>query len=320
VARRGAAVPTGRLRVANRPTELVVSDTMALMPRTPHDLTSDDIVLGHFTLGRSYPLRERLAVAAEAGVAGIGLFMGDIERWATDDELAAMLDEYGLLLVDLDLINLAAGDEVTRVRSNRFVQRAAELAGRFGCRYLQTIAPHVEPGAARHEETVDALGQVADKLAPYGVEVGLEYTGFTTVSTLAGAVAVVDACGRPNVGVCVDVWHHCRASGGVPLAGSVPAEIVRCVQLDDGPLQPVDADYKVDCLRNRLAPGDGEMDVVGFAAQLMAIGVDLPWTIEVCRDDAELVEGRGRSHALHCVAATRAVLAEARARVGDRGA
>ena len=174
------------------------------MPRTPHDLTSDDIVLGHFTLGRSFPLRERLAIAAEAGVAGVGLFMGDIERWAPDDELAPMLDEYGLLLVDLDLINLAARDEATRARSELFVRRAAELAGRFGCRYLQTIAPHVEPGAAGRDETIDALGRVADAVAPYGVEVGLEYTGFTTVSTLADAVAVVDACDRPNVGVCID--------------------------------------------------------------------------------------------------------------------
>src|SRR5262245_46464627 len=100
------------------------------MARVPQDLSSDDIVLGHFTLGRSYPLRDRLAIAAEAGVAGVGLFMGDIERWATDDELEVMLDEYGLLLVDLDLVNLAARDEATRERSERFVQRAAELGDR----------------------------------------------------------------------------------------------------------------------------------------------------------------------------------------------
>ena len=278
------------------------------VPRSPHDLTSSDIVLGHFTFGRSYPLRERLAIAAEAGVAGIGLFMGDIERWASDDELAAMLDAHGLLLVDLDLINLAARDAPTRERSDRFVRRAVELADRFGCRYLQTIAPHAEPGAAGREETIDALGTVADAVAPSGLEVGLEYTGFTTIATLADAVAIVQACGRANVGVCVDVWHHTRASGAVELAPVVPASMIRCVQLNDGPLVPVDPDYKPDCLRNRLAPGEGEMDAAGFTQQLAAIGVDLPWTVEVCRDDDELADGRGRIHALRCVAATRAVL------------
>jgi len=252
----------------------------------------------HFTLGRSYPLTERLAIAAEAGVAGIGLFMGDIERWASDDELASMLDEFGLLLVDLDLINLAAQDEPTRARSERFVRRAAQLADRFGCRYLQTIAPHVEPGAAGREETIDALGRVADAVAPYGMEVGLEYTGFTTISTVVDAAAVAAACGRANVGICVDIWHHTRASGGVELAGSIAAPMVRCVQLDDGPLVPVEPDYKLDCLRNRLAPGEGEMDVARRLAELITMGVDVPWTIEVCRDDDELVGELGRAHAL----------------------
>jgi sugar phosphate isomerase/epimerase len=287
------------------------------MARTPHDLTSDDIVLGHFTLGRSYPLRDRLTVAAEAGVAGVGLFMGDIERWATDDDLAAMLGQYGLLLVDLDLINLVPRDDVTRERSERFVGRAAELADRFGCRYLQTIAPHAEPGAAGREQTIDALGSVADALAPYAVEVGLEYTGFTTIRTLPEAVSVVEACGRSNLGVCVDVWHHTRSSNGVALAPSVPSSMIRCVQLNDGPLVPVDPDYKTDCLRNRLAPGEGEMGLVDFVDQFATMGVDIPWTIEVCRDDAELVDGRGRAHVLRCVNATRAVLAESRARRGQ---
>src|SRR5262245_52553494 len=109
------------------------------MPRSAHDLTSNDIVLGHFTLGRTYPLRERLAAARDAGVAGISRCVGDIERWATDDQLAAMLDEYGLPLVDLDLINLAPLDPTLRERTSRFVTRAVELADRFGFRYLQTI-------------------------------------------------------------------------------------------------------------------------------------------------------------------------------------
>ena len=287
------------------------------MVRTPQGLNSDDIVLGHFTLGRSFPLRERLAIAAEAGVAGVGLFMGDIERWASDDALASMLDEYGLLLVDLDLINLAARDEPTRARSERFVQRAVELADRFGCRYLQTIAPHVEPGAATREETIDALGRVADAVASSGLEVGLEYTGFTTVTTAADAAAIAAATGRANVGVCVDIWHHARAAGGVPLAGSVPPTTVRCVQLDDGPLDPIEPDYKIDCLRNRLAPGTGEMDVAGRMTELLVMGVDVPWTVEVCRDDAELAGGHGREHALRCVSATRDVLATARARLGQ---
>jgi sugar phosphate isomerase/epimerase len=286
---------------------------------TSHELHSGDIVLGHFTLGRRYPMTERLAAAAEAGVAGVGLFMGDLEHWAghglSDDGLARMLDEHGLLFVDLDLINLAPRDPSMRDRTDRFLGRAVELADRFGYRYLQTIAPNEEPGAAGFEETVDELGRVADALAPYGVEVGLEYTGFTTISDAARAVEAVEACGRDNLGVCVDVWHHRRASDHVALS-SIESSLIRCVQVNDGPLVPVDPDYKRDCLTNRLPPGTSEMDVAGFVATLAAMGVDVPWTVEVPRDDAELAGDRGRRHVVRCVEAMRAVLAGVTPRPG----
>jgi sugar phosphate isomerase/epimerase len=286
---------------------------------TAHDLDSNDIVLGHFTLGRRYPMHERLAAAADAGVAGVGLFMGDLEHWAahglSDDELARSLGEHDLLFVDLDLINLAPRDPVLRERSDRFLERAVQLADRFGYRYLQTIAPTSEPGAAGFGETVDELGRVADALAPFGVEVGLEYTGFTTISTASQAVAAVEACGRANLGVCIDVWHHRRASNHVELT-SIDASLVRCVQVNDGPTAPDDPDYKRDCLCNRLAPGTGEMDVAGFVSTLLAMGVDVPWTVEVCRDDSELAGGRGHAHAVRCVEAMRGVLAAVMPRPG----
>jgi sugar phosphate isomerase/epimerase len=237
--------------------------------------------------------------------------MADLERHAreglTDDELADMLTDRGLLFVDLDLISLAPIDPAMRERTERWIVRAAELAGRFGYRYLQTIAPNVEPGAASFEQTVDELGRVADAVAPFGVEVGLEYVGFTTIPTASEALAAIAACGRPNVGICVDVWHHRRASNHEPLS-SIPAELIKCVQLNDGPTVPEHPDYKTDCVRNRWVPGSGEMDVAGFVAELRAMGVDEPWTIEVCRGEDTLTDGRGRLHVLDSVVATRRVL------------
>jgi 4-hydroxyphenylpyruvate dioxygenase len=233
----------------------------------------------------------------------------------SDDDLERMLREHGLLFVDLDLINLAPLDPAMRDRSQRFLTRAAQLADRFGFRYLQTIAPHSEPGAAGFEQVVDELGNVADAMAPYAVEVGLEYTGFTTVRKADAAMAMVAACGRPNVGVCVDVWHHRRASDDVDLT-TIPPAMISCVQVNDGPRLPDEPDYKTDCLRNRLAPGEGDMDVAGFMSTLSTMGVDVPWTVEVCRDDAELVGLRGHDHAVRCVVATRRVLDSVKLRRG----
>jgi sugar phosphate isomerase/epimerase len=283
-----------------------------VIDRSAHDLDSGDIVLGHFTLGRTYPLDARLEAAEASGVAGVGLFMADLERHAaaglSDADLQRKLEARGLLFVDLDLITLAPRDEPMVERAERFTRRAVELADRFGYRYLQAIGPVAEPGAAGFDEIVDALGRVADAVEPFGVEVGLEYVGFTTVTTAAEAVAIATATGRSNVGVCIDVWHHRRGPAQPDLASSVPAELVRCVQLNDGPVVPEDPDYKTDCVRNRWPPGAGEMDVAGFVAEIRAMDVDVPWTVEVCRGEDTLAGDAGRQHVLRSVAATRAVL------------
>ena len=46
--------------------------------RSPRDLTSSDIVLSHFTLGRAHDIHNRVQAAAAAGCAGIGLYMSQL--------------------------------------------------------------------------------------------------------------------------------------------------------------------------------------------------------------------------------------------------
>ena len=52
--------------------------------------------------------------------------------------------------------------------------------------------------------------------------------------------------------------------------------------MNDGALVPAIDDYKTDCLANRVPPGDGEFDCVGFIRALYDMGVDAPISLEVC--------------------------------------
>jgi sugar phosphate isomerase/epimerase len=82
------------------------------------------------------------------------------------------------------------------------------------------------------------------------------------------------------------------------------------VQMSDGPREPALADYKDDCLRNRVPPGEGEFGAVEFVRTLVDLGIDVPWSLEVCNDD---VWGRpGTDHVRAAADAMRHVLAEAR--------
>jgi sugar phosphate isomerase/epimerase len=80
--------------------------------------------------------------------------------------------------------------------------------------------------------------------------------------------------------------------------------------MSDGTIVPALADYKDDCLRYRVPPGEGEFGAVEFVGTLIDLGVDVPWSLEVCNDD---VWGHpGADHVRRVADGMRRVLAQAR--------
>jgi sugar phosphate isomerase/epimerase len=141
--------------------------------------------------------------------------------------------------------------------------------------------------------------------------VGLEFLPFTNIVDAADALAIVEQADRPNGGVCVDIWHHARGANDLDLVRAIPPELITGVQMSDGTRRPAIADYKDDCLRNRLPPGDGEFGAVDFVRTLIDLGVDVPWSLEVCNDD---VWGHpGADHVRAAADGMRRVLQQARA-------
>ena len=78
---------------------------------------------------------------------------------------------------------------------------------------------------------------------------------------------------------------------------------VFAIQMNDGTLTPALEDYKIDCLANRVPPGEGEFDCVGFMRTLVAMGVTAPISLEVCSTELwdaarrRRRQGRRRRHA-----------------------
>jgi sugar phosphate isomerase/epimerase len=282
--------------------------------RSAQELGADDLVMSHFTLARHYPIEDRIAAAAAAGIAGIGLYVGDVERQVeagmTLDGLRDLLDKYGVVLAEIEAIQIWETNGAGGERTQRWLDLAWQLAEHLGTRYVQVVGPYSQP----LEVAAERFGEVCDRAADYGLKVGLEFLPFTNVPTAADAMAVVSAAGRRNGGVCVDIWHHRRGANDSSLIEAIPADKVMAVQINDGPMRPRLDDYKEDCLLNRVAPGDGEMHVAEFIAMLLRMGVSAPWSLEVCQQGAPV----GAAHVRHCADQMRAVLAEAH-RLNDDG-
>ena len=275
----------------------------------PRSLGSDDLVLSHFTLDRNHPLDDRISAAADAGFAGIGLYAGQFMRLRetgfTIGQLREMLDAADVCLAEIEVLS-GWGSATPSADYWRFEDVVWELVDAFECRYVQAIGPSegsIADAAAR-------FGEVCDRAADHGAVVGLEFLPFTNIVDATDALAIVEAAGRPNGGVCVDIWHHARGANDLDLIRAIPPELITGIQMSDGPREPTLADYKDDCLRHRVPPGDGEFGAVDFVRMLIELGVDVPWSLEVCNDD---VWGQpGADHVRRAADAMRRVLAEAR--------
>ncbi len=138
--------------------------------------------------------------------------------------------------------------------------------------------------------------------------VHLEWLAWSRIPDLATALEVVTLAGRPNGGLTIDMWHCARTGTRTQDLLRVPGALVLAVQVDDGPAE-AEANLMDASLHDRLLPGEGAFDLVGYLRALRTIGARAPIGIEVFSDD---LHARGAAAAARLAAdATRAVLAEA---------
>lgn len=254
-----------------------------------------DLVLAMGTL-RHAGFRDRVTAAAGAGFAGIGLatraYIRLREEGWSDSALRAVLDDAGVRLLETE--GLFGFSSTGSVRSGplagrRYADPASEraafaMADAFGVRHLMVNGAFegvLEPNA------VEAFAGLCDRAADHGLLIALEPVPCSSVPDLATALAVVTGAGRPNGGLCVDSWHLYRGGGDEGLLRDVPGELVLVVQLDDGPLQPVDADYLVDTMHHRQLPGEGELPLLAFLGALATADVRAPVSVEVLSDELD---------------------------------
>jgi sugar phosphate isomerase/epimerase len=247
-------------------------------------LAFPDLIWSHFSRPRHGGFDERVAAAAAAGFAGIGLYVFEYERLRRDEgrtpaDVRAVLDRHGIVVAEAEVVRgwWAAGGE-ERDGCRRAEALAYEMADELGVRYLQAIGPY----GCGFGQAVEGFAGLCDRAAGHGLLVGVEWLPFTNIATAADARDIVTAADRPNGGYCADIWHHARGAGDLALIRALEPDRVFAIQMNDGTLTPALPDYKADCLANRLPPGDGEMDCAGFVRTLREMGVTAPLSLEVC--------------------------------------
>jgi len=275
------------------------------------DLAFPDLVWSHFSRPRFGAFDSRVAAAASAAMAGIGLYVFEYERLRTEegrsaDEIHAVLDRHEIVIADAEVLRgwwAREGAEFDACR--RMESLAWEMADEFGIRYVQAIGSY----DCELDQAIEGFAGLCDRAAQHGVLVGIEWLPYTNIANADDAREIVAAADRPNGGYCVDIWHHKRGANDLAMITALEPAKVFAIQMNDGMLAPALADYKIDCLANRLPPGAGEFDCVGFIRTLREMGVDAPISLEVC--SAELWDASATDAARAAADGMRGVLREA---------
>ena len=220
------------------------------------------------------PMETRFEAARDAGFIDVGLSVRWMKQWLQTHDLAELdhkLDQFGVRVAELEAIRVM-GEETDPLED-----LAALLAERLRPDRLQAVGPYSET------ETQAAIraGRVADRFAQWNVEVVLEPLPFTNMKTPADAASIIRLANRPNLSMCLDIWHLYR--NGLPLSHLDDLwPYISTLQINDGTIVcEYPEDLREDCLRNRRIPGLGEFDLVGLFRERNAHRADSTFSIEV---------------------------------------
>lgn len=235
--------------------------------------------LAHLTV-LGLPPPEMIRVAARTGYRTVGLRLIRVTDTTPgyplmDDPALlratkAAMAETGVGVLDIEFVKITPELDVAGLEP--FIAVGAEL----GARHVIT-APY-DPDLDRLADRLAAIGELC---ARYGLSAALEFFPWTLVADLASAARVVEATGRPDIGILVDTLHFARSDSTYEQLDAVPASRLPMVHICDAPAEkPTTTEGLLHNARaERLPPGEGGLDILGVLRHLppgIPIALEVP--------------------------------------------
>ena len=181
--------------------------------------------------------------------------------------------------------------------------KALDGAADVGARGLNVVVYDTDKSV--HE---DKVGELAEEAGKRGLRTLIEFFALSGCDSLDYTVRLIQKLGHPMLGMNADSLHVTRTGATMAQLAAVPRGLIGHAQIDDGPLT-LPREMQMDEARGeRLLPGEGEFDLIGFVRALpedVTIGVEAPTTSAFAR--GVTMEEHGRA----AIEATRRVIAQA---------
>ena len=203
----------------------------------------------------------------------------------------AAMRETGVGVLDIEFVRITPDIDVADLEP--FLATGAEL----GARYVIT-APY-DPDLAR---LADRLGAIEDLAVRYGLHAVLEFFPWTVAPNLSAAAGIVEAAGRPGIGVLVDTLHFDRSGSSLDELSGMPRSRLPFAHVADAPVQER---YSMEDLLHagraeRLPPGEGGIDIRSILKHMpdgIPLAIEVPMTAMSAAEGFEAVALRARQAA-----------------------
>lgn len=231
-------------------------------------------------------LQEKLYAIAAAGFDAVEIFEDDLTFYdGSPAEVRRLLDELNLSVsLFQPFFDFEAVDDARFLKSLDRAQRKFDLMGEIGAPMMLVSANSSPSAIADPGRAAAQLNALAVAAASRGLRLGYEALAWAPhVKTWRDAWRLVGRADHPALGVILDSFHTLAAGDAPPAPGDIPPDSIAYLQLSDAPR--LDMSLVTVGRHFRCLPGQGDLDIAGFAAAALDAGYRGPVSIEVFNDD-----------------------------------
>lgn len=237
------------------------------------------------TVSLSGTLPEKLEAIAAAGFDGVEIFENDLLYYAgSPRQVRQMCADLGIAITLFQPFRDFEGCRRDRLQKNLDrAERKFDLMQELGTD-LVLVCSNVQADALGEEELlVDDLRLLAEHAGKRGLRIGYEALAWGRhVNTYQQVWNLVRQADHPALGVILDSFHTLSLKGDPSAIRDIPGDKIFFVQMADAPILAMDV---LEWSRHfRCFPGQGEMDMAGFLAPILATGYRGPLSLEIFND------------------------------------
>ncbi|GMA45984.1 sugar phosphate isomerase/epimerase family protein [Tetragenococcus muriaticus] len=246
--------------------------------------TEIPLTISSLTLGANCSFEERISAAANAGYEGVGLtaeaYADALATGLTDEDFLQLLEKYQIKVTEVECIQAWAAEE--RSYEEKFKEQICfHMCHLFGVEHVNVALMEVDPLTVIAEKLAQLCARAQDLI------IAVEPMPYSGIPDFATAKELIQQSQASNVGILLDAWHWFRASQTFSELTAEDARYIVAIQLNDAYQRPyASAILRDEAMHDRLAPGDGAIDLATFITMVRKADVQPALIgIEVVNDE-----------------------------------